>query len=78
MFRCDRWGHKFRPRYDFSAAKIPWEQAKSLKIGVEALETMRSQTYVHDICERCGEIIHREVVAPGGRIGGRTGAPRGK
>ncbi|SCW91963.1 hypothetical protein SAMN03159424_04404 [Pseudomonas sp. NFACC05-1] len=55
-----RLGHKYRARYDsepmldFQVGRItPSDMCRFLEPG-------RKQTYVHDVCERCGHIVRRE------------------
>lgn len=58
--KCTSWlGHKFEARYQKSAARTPAiGEVRGDIVGI--LETLRDETYVHDICVRCGEIVRRE------------------
>ena len=58
-------GHKFQPRYSetkgqFSGkiSRAPWSGDSADEIGRLA-ESMceRQQTYIHDVCRRCGTVI---------------------
>jgi hypothetical protein len=60
--KCKSWmGHKFEGRYSLGAAVIPPDLKVS--IAVDSLtgiySQFRTQTYVHDICVRCGYVIEK-------------------
>lgn len=60
MSGCTSWlGHKFEARYDN-------EPGGDIKCGplvgqrlVDVIKATNRQTYIHDICVRCGEIKRR-------------------
>lgn len=58
--KCTSWlGHKFEARYDLEA---PTQVVKSsggwsAREVVDVLDATRPQTYVHDICVRCGHVV---------------------
>lgn len=54
--------HKFEPRYDLGAADLsPFFTGRvdTFKADAVSIEKMRTKTYVHDICIRCGKTIER-------------------
>lgn len=55
--RCTRGGneHRFEPRYD---ERMP-EGLSVDRITADALKTMKTYTYVRDVCVRCGKTIER-------------------
>lgn len=58
MVMCKIFGHKMQPRYH---SKLP-EGLTRLRgyMDVEQVEALKTKTYVHDICARCGLIIKGE------------------
>lgn len=54
-------GHKYEARYDSSDAHETNLSGCSVDEAVQFLEATKSHTYVCDICERCGDIIHKEA-----------------
>lgn len=52
------WRHYFQARYDISKAEIP-DNYKDKKFNVYALETFRSQSYIKDVCVKCGKEINK-------------------
>jgi hypothetical protein len=64
MSRCyNSWfgSHKFEPRYDLGPADVSKFESISGGRAVSFMETLRSKTYVHDVCIKCGEVIIRPV-----------------
>lgn len=56
--RAGKWlGCRFEPRFDLSAANI--DGFESIRGSVAAFESLRSETYVRDVCVRCGKTIER-------------------
>lgn len=62
---CKLWGHKYRARYDTKVVPEAVEQIKEMvRASVEggySFETPGGvdQTYVQDVCKRCGDTIKR-------------------
>jgi hypothetical protein len=59
--RC-RLRHRYEPRYDKSAAQHPASfemEAFPVDGLVGFMETLRSVTYIRDVCVRCGHVIER-------------------
>ncbi len=56
---CEKKGHKFEPRYDETESKEPITIDKMT--AREARTLFYYNTYVHDICVRCGKIIKKEA-----------------
>lgn len=58
-------GCNFEPRYDLSPADI--SRFESIKgNAAPLLEALRSKTYVHDICVRCGRVVERNAATASG------------
>lgn len=68
--RCERvgkwFGCQFQARYNYGAPVVaaiqamPALQSFILTLtDVRALETLRSRTYIRDICIRCGKTVER-------------------
>jgi len=61
--RCERKGHNFEGRYSYGEPVYDIETAQGTTAQLDAMTRMlkatRSQTYVCDICTRCGERIER-------------------
>jgi hypothetical protein len=51
-------GHNFRPRFDLGPADVSAFRTISAA-DPDFLEQLRTQTYVRDVCERCGHTIER-------------------
>ena len=50
---------RFEPRYDLSPAQMP-ERLTSIKSANQNFwEQFRQETYVHDVCIRCGRVVKR-------------------
>lgn len=63
LTKCTSWlGHKFEGRYSLSPAQLP--PGLKVSIAVDSLssiyERFRTQTYVHDICVRCGHVVRKD------------------
>ena len=55
--KCTSWlGHKFEARYD---SEFPDQHSKMSNVTAGMLHALRKQTYVKDICVRCGEVVKR-------------------
>lgn len=54
---CEKKGHKFEARYDEEPSGTT---VKAASCPLEAYRTLLFyNTYVHDICVRCGKVIKR-------------------
>jgi hypothetical protein len=63
--KCTSWrGHKFEARYSYGAPRkmtevelfwLPYTTRK------DVLTNARSQTYIHDVCIRCGTIVEKNT-----------------
>lgn len=64
MKRCSSiFGHKFRARFNSEPAPHGAFKTGSLHVWSEDLVKMTTKTtYVHDICERCGQIVDGQPV----------------
>lgn len=54
--------HKFEPRYDRGAADMSAFKTFQAR-DPSYMEALRKQTYVCDVCVKCGERIGRDAVA---------------
>ena len=52
--------HRFKPRYDLGPADISGFQSLKGNGAGSFLEKLRKQTYVRDVCVKCGQTIERE------------------
>lgn len=60
-------GHRYRPRYDSSPApQAVYDELNASKISVRAaaklIDSMRTVTYICDVCSRCGDIVRPDLV----------------
>ncbi|MEK6884247.1 MAG: hypothetical protein AABY22_31745 [Nanoarchaeota archaeon] len=54
---CGSQNHRFEPRYDMD---FPDDIQCSVSSMDEAqLDALKDRTYVHDVCERCGNVVRR-------------------
>jgi hypothetical protein len=54
------WGsHKFEARYDLSPANASAFQTIQGMNVTRFMETLRTKTYVRDVCTKCGKTIER-------------------
>ena len=55
-------GHKYEPRYDYQKGPLPNTIERIRGAYPEALEELMpvKETYIHDVCERCGDVIKKE------------------
>jgi hypothetical protein len=51
-------GCKFEPRYDLGEPDL--SEFTKLTASPEALNALRTKTYVKDVCVRCGKTIERK------------------
>ncbi len=66
MIRCNGlFGiHRFEPRYDLSPANMKGQMAECAPSdAIAMMDRFRAQTYVCDICVRCGTVISRQSLA---------------
>lgn len=58
-------GHKYRPRHDRQKGPIPNTIDRISGACPEAIDALMptKETYVCDVCERCGDIIERKPEA---------------
>lgn len=56
-------GCKFRPRYDLGAPTFPGDSLSEISTSANAVYVLmkesKPQTYVADVCERCGKMTAR-------------------
>jgi hypothetical protein len=51
--------HQFQPRYDLGPANLSgFESIKGNGAG-QFMEKLRQQTYVRDVCVKCGQTVER-------------------
>lgn len=53
---CKRGWHKFKGRYNTYPPERPLPRLENTNIE-KILEKLTKKIHVHDICERCGEVI---------------------
>lgn len=57
---CDLAGHQFEARYDYQGPALNSKiRAADAAEATEFLRAAGKQTYVHDICVKCGKIVKR-------------------
>lgn len=59
---CEDGVHKFEARYDtkyrdYSDLELNWVSISDIK---EILNSPKKQTYIYDVCVKCGKTINRE------------------
>ena len=47
-------GHKFQPRYSYGNPTIENVKYVYLQGAIELIDASKSETYICDVCERCG------------------------
>lgn len=52
-------GHRYRPRYSYGQPALASLKGGSHWGAAEVINASKPETYVCDICERCGHIINR-------------------
>ncbi len=53
---CEKKGHKFEARYDENQSKLTLERVRGCS-PEEFRRLLYFNTYIHDICVRCGKTI---------------------
>ena len=53
-------GHKYSPRFDYGESNLENVKARTAQEAIAFVHATKPETYVYDICERCGHIIKRE------------------
>jgi hypothetical protein len=60
---CNLQGHDFQPRFSYGEVTNPIFTLSHRYVASELVrmnEALRSQTYIHDICTRCGKVVKAE------------------
>lgn len=54
---CKYIGHKYRPRFD----KLFPKNLTGIEGSLRQVEALKESHYKHDICERCGSVVVKEL-----------------
>ena len=54
---CKHLGHKYRPRYNSS---LDGSINNAGGISASMVEALKTKVYVHDVCERCGNVVNNK------------------
>jgi len=56
-FICKLGFHRFKPRYNYTPPERPLPTINGSGSMAKTLRTLGTETYIHDVCERCGKTI---------------------
>ena len=61
MTKCEKKGHNYEARYHYGEPTMDVNSVRGTASQIDAMASLvrstRTQTYVHDICTRCGHIV---------------------